>query len=325
MNEVVLSTIKTEYQSLIEEIENIKLVIAALSAEKDDLELHVCREIQAEYDMKIGCLEYEIMNCNIEIERLKLVIDYMQSAINCTEHITEKEINKRAEEILGDYLDELKKKAESMKKDQEYTENRAKNEKSWSDGDPESNDENGDRVNLFGNGDEKDESEEDEKEESDDALDKEPPGEELKRLYRQIVKKLHPDINPNATEEEKRLLDEAIKAYADGDLERIREISEMLDEGGYGERFEDTEEGIAGLKRLLERLREQKEKLEAGIRDIMNSFPYNVRDFLEDEDAVRAKQDELKKKIESCKRILVKLEQKVELLSKELKKAAYGG
>ena len=53
MNEVVLSAIKTEYQSLIEEIENIKVVIAALSAEKDDLELHVCREIQAEYDMKI--------------------------------------------------------------------------------------------------------------------------------------------------------------------------------------------------------------------------------------------------------------------------------
>lgn len=74
MNEIVLSNIKTEYQSLIEEVENLRLVIAALSAEKDDLELHVCREIQAEYDMKVGNLEYEIMSYNLEIERLRLVI-----------------------------------------------------------------------------------------------------------------------------------------------------------------------------------------------------------------------------------------------------------
>ncbi len=86
MDEIIMSNVKTEYQSLIEEVENIKRVIAALSAEKDDLELHICREIQAEYDMKIGNLEYEIMNYNLEIERLKLVIDFMA----CSERRTKK-------------------------------------------------------------------------------------------------------------------------------------------------------------------------------------------------------------------------------------------
>ena len=313
MDEIILSNVKTEYQSLIEEVENIKRIIAALSAEKDDLELHICREIQAEYDMKIGNLEYEIMNYNLEIERLKLVIDFMQSAINCTEFITEEEINKRAEEILGEYYEELKKKAEKIKDDMDYSERRSRNEKSWTDGEYEDLD-----------SDEEFDEYDDEAEDEEDDAPKEAPDEELKRLYRQIVKKLHPDMKPDITEEEMRLLDEAIKAYADGDLDRIREIAEMLDERDYTERFEDTEEGRAGLKRLLEHLKERKEKLEAEIREIMNSFPYNAKDFLKDDEAVSAKQSELREKIESCKKILEKLGKKIEELSKELENVAYG-
>ena len=43
MNEIILSEVKSEYDSLVAEIESTKVIIAALTAEKDDLEQHVCR------------------------------------------------------------------------------------------------------------------------------------------------------------------------------------------------------------------------------------------------------------------------------------------
>ena len=74
-----------------------------------DLEQHICRDIKAEYDMKIGNIEYEIMSYNLEIEKLKLMIDFIQAAINCGEHITEEAAAKKAEDILQNYYDDLEK------------------------------------------------------------------------------------------------------------------------------------------------------------------------------------------------------------------------
>ena len=56
--EVILST--SEYERLIEEIRQLKFDIAALTAEKDDLELHICPEILADYNEKVGNLEPSI-------------------------------------------------------------------------------------------------------------------------------------------------------------------------------------------------------------------------------------------------------------------------
>lgn len=44
----------SEYDKLIEEILELELKLAALAEEIDDLENHVCVELRAEYDQKVG-------------------------------------------------------------------------------------------------------------------------------------------------------------------------------------------------------------------------------------------------------------------------------
>ena len=78
--EIVLS--KSEYEKLIAEIRQLKQDIAALTAEKDDLELHICREILADYNEKVGNLEYEALQKTLEIKQLKRTIDAIIYHVN---------------------------------------------------------------------------------------------------------------------------------------------------------------------------------------------------------------------------------------------------
>lgn len=325
-NEIVLSQLQSEYDALVAEVQALKDEIAALSAERDDLELHICRELQAEYDFKIGGLELQITSLNLEIEKLRTVIENMQAAVNRGEKISREAAEEDADERLHHFYEDLKQKSSKIKKEQEYAKKRweqdqENNRKEGYDPDFE-----GDfdweaffdfiKINIsFGHGDGSDDKEE----ESEEAPKKKvSPNQEMKELYHKIVKALHPDMNPDATEQEKVLLDEAIKAYADGNLDRLREIAEIIDDKDISARFKDNSEDIAELKKLREQLIKQKEGLRINIENIKNSFPYNMVDFLSDEDAVAARQQELLQIIDSCNSTIKSLNERIALLEKEM-------
>ena len=48
---------------------------------------------------------------------------------------------------------------------------------------------------------------------------------ELKKLYYALVKRLHPDVNPNLTEDQRRLWMRAQSAYEAGDLSELRALA----------------------------------------------------------------------------------------------------
>ena len=318
---------KSEYEKLIEKIRELKNTIAALSAEKDDLELHICREIQADYDSKVGNLEYQIMAYNLEIERLRTIILILQAALNRDENVTYEEAEEQANEQFEEAYDELNKKAEEIKQDQEYAKRRAaqdeENEKkAEQEMESEASHENAqDKSGEYNTEAESEDNGTFREEESDNSAGKkkhETPSEELKRLFRMIVKRLHPDMNPDLTEAEKQLFNDAVQAHANGDLERLREIAEMLDDTDASEKYEDTPEGIAALNELLQKLTEQMNSISSQIEYIKSQFPYTAKEFLADEEAVHKRQEELKAIIRDCLSTIEELNKRIEALNKEI-------
>ena len=104
--------------------------------------------------------------------------------------------------------------------------------------------------------------------------------EELRHLYRMLVKRLHPDVNPEQSEKDTRLFLMAQSAYASGDVSVLRSLVSALG-------LEDNaEEGLSDAPVLMEAqlavLEEQlllhREKLEA----LKQEFPYKYREKLAD-------------------------------------------
>ena len=118
---------------------------------------------------------------------------------------------------------------------------------------------------------------------------------ELKELYRQAVKALHPDLHPGEDEKRTRALDQAMRAYRSGDLETLRSLC-------------DTLEPAAESTSTLDELRAEAKRLRAGIKtfntqldDIKSKYPFSARVFLEDEAQGYAREVELKKQLQDLR------------------------
>lgn len=118
---------------------------------------------------------------------------------------------------------------------------------------------------------------------------------ELKKLYRLIVKALHPDLNPNLTDAQVELFYRAVEAYEDGNLPELRIIAEMID----GNLSSDLSElSAAALMQQRDRLKELLETVRREMETIKATFPYTEKDLLKDEKAVEARKAELRELIE---------------------------
>ena len=114
--------------------------------------------------------------------------------------------------------------------------------------------------------------------------------EEFKKLYRQLVFKLHPDLNPNQSKDEKNLWNRVQLAYQGGDLEEMRSLMIIL----------EAQDGTVELPSSKDILEKRKNKLTEQIRKIINKlsgmeneFPFNMADKLADKDWVSAKLEEI--------------------------------
>jgi hypothetical protein len=112
---------------------------------------------------------------------------------------------------------------------------------------------------------------------------------ELKKLYTLIVKKLHPDINPNTTEEQHAQFADAVNAYKNANLSELRIIYLLLEKTSVTETINSMDK----LKTRKELLLNEKEYLLNEIKNIKESFPYTVKDLLQNEEKLKNKIDEL--------------------------------
>lgn len=104
---------------------------------------------------------------------------------------------------------------------------------------------------------------------------------ECKELYRLLVKRLHPDLNPDQPDFHRDLLLQAQTAYRNDDLERLRSMVLKLDVApAESQRLQASSELRA---RRIETLRHMIHEVEEDIRKINGAFPFDHREKLLDQ------------------------------------------
>lgn len=234
-----------EYENLKAEVERLRTELSMLMLEYDELRFVICKNIETEYMLKLGSLEYRAYEAQCTALRLKREIELIQARKNRQEKIDLENIAGILDWEFAEYVENLNKQIDKM--------NQAL-DRSQSEQLPE------------------DESQ------------------ELKRLYRKIVKALHPDIHPDISPEQLELFHHAVEAYKNGDLETLRIISSML---GDDISYMNNEDSISRLRKEKARLEEMIRSVRDSIAKIKQDYPYTMKEILEDEDKLAQRKAEL--------------------------------
>ncbi len=136
----------------------------------------------------------------------------------------------------------------------------------------------------------------------------------LKEIFRVLCKRLHPDLNPNQTEEEKDLF---IKVKAAYDLQRLSDLQNILlyldDSNKEKLILISSDEKVERIKHLENQLISLKEK----INQLKQSFPFNIEDLIQDEDYIVQKQEELRIQIKMAEEEIVKASKIINIIADE--------
>ena len=124
---------------------------------------------------------------------------------------------------------------------------------------------------------------------------------ELKKLYRAIVKALHPDLNPNVTKQQIKLFQNAITAYKNGDLQTLRIINEMIS-NNHSE--DDNTDNIEKMRDELIRLDRMISSINGDVEKIKSEYPYTMKDILFDKEQLNQRKEELKDNIDQCNELV---------------------
>lgn len=131
---------------------------------------------------------------------------------------------------------------------------------------------------------------------------------ELRTIYFMIVKRLHPDVNPNLNEEDKELFIKAQAAYEMLDLDSLRLILLSLDL--------DNPPPVEAykLEEMVEKLTENVRELQSQIDKLNLEFPFILKEKLINEEWVKSELESAQKEIEAYKIEIEKYKKYVILL-----------
>ncbi|MDO5716813.1 MAG: J domain-containing protein [Tissierellia bacterium] len=135
---------------------------------------------------------------------------------------------------------------------------------------------------------------------------------ELKSLYRKIMKTLHPDVNPDATEEDFAIMEKAKAAYEEGDLYTMRLLMLIADKKEPVEQLNSME----ALTQEIDRLKSYLERLHKEIQYIKSKEPYTYKEWIFDDEKVEEKRESLRAVLEKYEEAIQAYEIKIEDLLK---------
>jgi translation initiation factor 2B subunit (eIF-2B alpha/beta/delta family) len=123
--------------------------------------------------------------------------------------------------------------------------------------------------------------------------------EELQKLYRILVKKLHPDLNPEQPDKLKVLWQKVQQAYGMGNLQELKALALMVEDVPDDIQSDSQ---LESLEKRRDQLKKQADDLLQQISDIKNNPPLTLLDQLADPDWVSTQ-------IAECETRISRLEQ----------------
>jgi hypothetical protein len=121
---------------------------------------------------------------------------------------------------------------------------------------------------------------------------------ELKKLYRELVKKLHPDINNNLSDEQKLLWLRVQECYINGNYQEMKTISMMMNIKNFetckSDRIEDLEKIKFEINSNITKYLEQ-------LEIIKNSYPYTLLKLLNNPDYIESEKSKICQIIDELK------------------------
>lgn len=253
-----------DFQKLKDDVEKLRTELSMLMLERDELRFAICKNIEMEYMLKLGSLEYKAYETQCAAMRLKRKVELIQAKKNRQEKVNLNKINEILDEEFFEYQQKLNEQINKMNDAIKHSKLECLSEKD---------------------------------------------NKELKKLYRKIVKMLHPDINPEVSPAQVTMLDNAMNAYKNGDLATLRIIGEMVGEHQLPEKQQDV---FTQLKEEKERLGKMLGSIKESIDKIKSEYPYCVKDILEDEQKVERKKAELEEILKQYKELVEIYNAKIE-------------
>lgn len=234
-----------DFEKLKSEVEKMRTELSMLLLERDELQFVICKNIETEYMLKLGSIEYKAYEAQCLSLRLKRKIELIQAKKNRQEKVIISAIEETLDTEFAEYqkqLDEqINKMNDALKRSKAEVLTDEENKK-------------------------------------------------LKKLYRKIVKALHPDINPDVSETQVNLFDNAVQAYKNGDLNTLKIIGEMVGNSPLPEQHKDA---LTQLNEEKERLQNLLKAIRDSIEQIKSKFPYTMKEIIEDEEQTEQKKKEL--------------------------------
>lgn len=234
-----------DFEKLKNEVERMRTELSMLLLERDELQFVICKNIETEYMLKLGSIEYRAYEAQCLSLRLKRKIELIQAKKNRQEKVIISAIEETLDTEFAEYQKQLDEQINKMN-------DALKRSKAEVLTDEENK--------------------------------------ELKKLYRKIVKALHPDINPDVSETQVNLFDNAVQAYKNGDLNTLRIIGEMVGNIHLPEQHKDA---LTQLNEEKERLQHLLKAIRDSIEQIKSEYPYTMKEIIEDEEQTEQKKKEL--------------------------------